>query len=262
MVRITVHSGLRKVRNNALGVAMPLVVLACVLAAVAGCGSKRIDTAKLEASWASYQSEHFTFHYPYDSPRAERITVFAAECEEILAHVMRVLQVAPDQRIGFFIFTTDAQADSVLHRSPGFFADGRLFLRIGQYPGGIIALAGCSCIDPKAPSFPVLKAGMYQLYAQPAINVHAQTFGFERQNRFVSLAELADTTLTRDAAVYSAEAASLCAYLLAKHGPERFKMLWRSVLGFTDSLERIYRLEIGRLEGDWRAYYRREAGRT
>jgi len=239
-----------------------LLLIGAIATGVNGCGKDKIDTSQLKATWESYQSKHFTFYFPADSPRAARIAMLASECEDILVHVTRVLQLEPDRMIDFFAFTTDAQGDSILHRPLGFFADGQVFWRIGQPPGGMIALAGCSLIDPQAPSFLVLKTGMYQLYAQPSINVHARTFGFERQNRFIPLTELAKADTPRDQAVYEAESASLCAYLLARYGPERFKMLWRSVLGLSDSLEKIYRLEIGRIEEDWRGYFRREAART
>ena len=235
-----------------------------VLVGSCGCGSERIDTSPMKATWVSYYSEHFVFYYPPDSPRGSRMAAFAADCEEIFTHVVGVLQVEPDEQIDFFVLTTDAQSDSLLGRPAGFFAPGlpAILLRIGQHPGGFVARAGCYFIDKKATSFEVLETGLYQLYARPSVNVHAATFGFERKNRFIPLVELANTTLANDAAVYAAEAASLCAFLLAKHGPEPFKMLWRSVLGFTESIERIYGVELGEFEKQWQEYYRRESGRT
>ena len=235
-----------------------------VLVGSCGCGSERIDTSPMKATWVSYYSEHFVFYYPPDSPRKSRMTSFAASCEEIFTHVFGVLQVEPDEQIDFFVLTTDVQSDSLLGRPAGFFAPAlpAIFLRVGQHPGGFVARAGCYFIDKKTSSFEVLETGMHQLYARPSVNVHAATFGFERKNRFIPLVELANTTLANDAAVYAAEAASLCAFLLAKHGPEPFKMLWRSVLGFTESIERIYGVELGDFEKQWQEYYRRESGRT
>lgn len=242
--------------------AVGLLLALSVLTGAAGCGSDGIDTSQIKAIWASYPTEHFVFYYPVDSPRAPRIANFSKECEEILAHVTTVLQVEPDMTIDFFVFTTDAQCDSLVGREAGFFADGQVFMRIGQHPGGLVALAACYFLDKKAASFDVLKAGMYQLYSHPSVNVHAETFGFERTNRFIPLKELGEAMPEKDRAVYNTEAASLCAFLLTQHGPGRFKMLWRSVLGFTESLEKIYRTEIGRLEGQWRSYYRKESQRT
>jgi len=233
-----------------------------LLVGISGCGGQDLDTAQLKSQWSSFATEHFVFYFPPDSPRASRIGNFADDCEELFAHVVRVLQIEPAESIELFLFTTDKESDSLIGRPAGFFADGRIFMRIGQHPGGFIALAGCHLIDKEAVSFEVLKTGMYQLYAQPSVNVHVEIFAFERSNRLIPLAELADPSVEQDLAVYRTESASLCAFLLARHGPERFKMLWRSVLGFSDSLEKIYRLELGRLEGQWRNYYRREARRT
>lgn len=247
----------RRVRRtvlHALGVFMLIIVL--------GCGGNSLDTDRLKRTWLSHASDHFVFYVPPDSPRAARIADFAVECEQLLDHVIRVLQIEPDEPIDFFLFTTDAECDSLLGRPAGFFADGQIFIRIGQQPNGYIALAGCRFVDKEAESFDVLKSGIYQLYAQPSVNVHVETFAFELSNRLIPLAELDDPTLEKDPAVYQTEAASFCAFLLARHGPERFKMLWRSVLSFSDSLEKIYRLELSRLENQWRNYYRREARRT
>jgi len=233
-----------------------------MLVGISGCGGPDLDTTQLKSTWSSYATEHFVFYFPPDSPRATRIENFASECEELFSHVVRVLQIEPDESIDLFLFTTDAESDSLIGRPAGFFDEGRIFMRIGQHPGGFIALAGCRFIDKEAASFDVLRTGMYQLYAQPSVNVHVEAFAFERSNRLIPFTELDDPSVEKDLAVFRTESASLCAFLLARHGPERFKMLWRSVLGFTDSLEKIYRLELGKLEGQWRNYYRREARRT
>jgi len=238
-------------------------VLACVLlSCLAGCGADGIDTAQLERDWESYPSEHFVLYFPLNSPRLSRMAEFAATCEEISTHVCRVLQVTPDQPIRLFMFNSDAQCDSLLGREAGFVDNGKIVMRIGQHPGGYIARAICRLIDRKATRLPLLEAGMFQLYAQPEVNVHAETFGFERQNRFVPLGDLADTTIEKDPAVYSAEAASFCAFLLANYGPERFKSLWSSPEGLAESITKIYGAELGNFEQEWRKYYRRETGRT
>jgi hypothetical protein len=252
--KIIVQRGAHRVFGSLLGLVF--------LFSLAGCGGETIDTSQIKQHWSSQSSEHFVLYFPPDSPRLSRMDNFAKECEELYAHVLRVLQVTPDEPVELFLFTTDNQSDSLIGRPAGFFDNGRIFMKIGQHPGGYIALAGCRFIDKQAQSFDVLKSGMYQLYAQPSVNVHVETFGFERSNRLIPLAELDDPTVEKDPAVYQTEAASLCAFLLARFGPERFKMLWRSVLNFPDSLEKIYRLQLGRFETQWRNYYHREARRT
>jgi len=247
---------------RSFGKLMGLLLVLAVLVAAAGCGTEKIDTSQIKAAWESHYSDHFVFYFPPGSPRAAKMASFADDCEEMFTHVMRVLQVEIDEPVDFFVINTDAQGDSLFGRPPGFFADGQIFMRIGQHPGGLVALAGCYFIDKGVNSFDVLETGMYQLYARPSVNVHAVTYGFERKSRFIPLEELADTTFPKDQAVYEAEAASLCAFLLAKHGPDRFKMLWRSVLDFTESIEKVYGTEHKKLEKQWQMYYRRESSRT
>lgn len=228
----------------------------------AGCGSDGIDTSRLEKNWESYPAGHFVYYYPPNSPRLGQMANFAETGGEISSHVCRVLQIEPDQPVDFFVFNSDAQSDSLIGRPAGFFEDGRIFMRIGQHPGGYIARAMCYFIDKKARSFDVLKDGMYQLYAQPSVNVHDATFGYERKSRYIPLGDLADITFAKDPAVYHAEAASLCAFLLANYGPDRFKMLWSSTLPFGESIEKIYAIDLDAFEEAWRQYYRRESRRT
>jgi hypothetical protein len=241
---------------------VPLVPVCSILLCAAGCGSGGIDTSQMKEDWESYSSEHFVFYYPPDSPRLVRMAGFVETCEEISAHLCRVLQIEPDRLVDFFVFNTDVQSDSLIGRPAGFFEGGAIFMRIGQYPGGYVARAMCYFIDRNAESFVVLKDGMHQLYAQPSVNVHSTTFGIERKNRFIPLGNLVDTTFAKDPAVYYAEAASLCAFLLANYGPDRFKMLWSSTLGFGESIERIYGARLDNFEKEWRQYYQRESGRT
>ncbi len=239
-----------------------LVPVCSILLCAAGCGSGGIDTSRIKDNWEWYSSEHFVFYYPPNSPRLDRMDDFAETCEEICAHLCHVLQIEPDDPVDFFVFNTDVQSDSLIGRPVGFFEDDAIFMRIGQHPGGYVALAMCYFIDRNAESFAALKDGMYQLYSQPSVNVHSTTFGFERKNRFIPLGDLADTTFAKDPAVYYAEAASLCAFLLASYGPDRFKMLWSSTLGFGESIERIYGAKLDDFEKEWRQYYQRESGRT
>ncbi len=227
-----------------------------------GCGTDGMDTSYLKDNWETFTSENFVFYIPPDSPRLTRVAEFAETCEEICTHLCRVLQIELDRSIELFVFNTDVQSDSLIGRPTGFFEPPAIFIRIGQHPGGYVAQAVCHSIDEGAPSFDILKTGMYQLYAQPGVNVHSETFAYERQQRFIPLADLADTVLVKDPSVYHAEAASFCAYLLANFGPDRFKMLWSSTLAFPESMAKIYGTDLDRFEEEWRKYYRRESTRT
>lgn len=238
-----------------------VLLLGCLLV-LSGCGSETIDTSVIKKNWQEYTTEHFRFYFPDDSPRARRMPFFSAECEEIFGHVIGVLGVQPEQAIDFFLFTTEAQGDSLIGRSCGFFAEGQIFLCIGQHPGGSIALAGCYLIDPQAASFDLLKTGMYELYSRVAVNIHAETFAFERKNRFIPLVELTDNTLLHDRVVYQTEAASFCAFLLTRYGADRFRALWRAERGLAESIEQVYQLKPEVFEKQWQEFYRRESTRT
>ncbi len=249
-------------RNSGKFVALIALSLTYLCFGVIGCGSDEVAKTDFKATWPSATTTHLICYYPEDSPRAIRMGMFVEECEEIYSHVLRVLAVESPEPLELFLLTTDEQSDSLFGRPAGFYADGRIVMKIGQHPGGYLALAACALIDDEAESFAILRDGLFQLYARPNVNVHAETYGYLRNNRFVPLAELADPQYPIDPAVRQAEAGSLTAYLLARYGAERFKMLWRSVLGFTESLEKIYRKELPQLEEDWIQYFQREAQRT
>ena len=52
------------------------------------------------------------------------------------------------------------------------------------------------------------------------------------------------------------------AFLIQRHGNERLKMLWRSVLELGPSLERIYGVSLDQLESEWMSHMAQEAKRT
>jgi hypothetical protein len=238
------------------------LIAGMVLCCLAGCETSGTQTSRLKQNWESYPSEHFVFYYPPNSPRLARMAEFAESCEEISGHLCGVLQIKADRTVDFFVFNSDPQCDSLLGRTAGFFEDDHIVIRIGQHPGGYVALAMCHFINRQPPVFDFLATGLFKLYAQPSVNVHAETFTFERQDRLIPLADLTDTAAVKDPAVYATEAASFCAFMLANYGPERFKMMWSSTLDLPESIAKIYGMDLDRFETEWRKYYRRETGRT
>lgn len=244
----------------------PAWTLAMALVLVAsGCGRKEptVDPKQFSTGWESALSEHFVILTPPNSPRKfEALQGFGNACDDILGQVVRTLELKAPERISIYLFTTNQDCEAATGRSAGFVEGHNIFTRLGAPVGGVIAEAACNSIDPDARSFGVVRNGLRVLFDQRERNVHLDAARLRAGGRLPKMADLIQAGSIQDREAYDYASASLVAFLLARYGPDQFKMLWKSVLDLGPSLERIYGGTIPQMEEEWTKFLDREAERA
>ena len=241
----------------AFGVAAAVAFAACARKAPG------VDPKKFNSTWQSAQSQHFIVWTPPHSPRTfETLAKFGEACDGIWDQVVRVLELKPPDSISLYLFTTNQDCEAATGHGAGFVEGFNVFTNLGAPVGGVIAEACCNSIDPEARSFPLVRNGVRVLFEQRDRNLHEEAAALRAAGRLPKLADLIAGTPVNDKQAYDVASASFLSYLIARHGTDQFKMLWKSVLELRPSLERIYGGTIDQMDGEWNHFLDREAKRT
>ncbi|MEW5702438.1 MAG: hypothetical protein AB1792_09435 [Candidatus Zixiibacteriota bacterium] len=228
-----------------------------------GGGEPRVDTKKFSANWDSAASEHFTILTPPNSPRKlPALQAFSEVCEDVLSQTRRVIELKDPGRLSIYLFTTNQDCEAATGHSASFVEGNNIFTRLGAPIGGVIAEAACNSIDPGARSFPLVRNGLRVLFDQRDRNIHTDAVRLRAAGRLPTMTDLLGGGAIQDGEAYDYASGSLVAFLLARYGPDQFKMLWKSVLDLKPSLERIYGGTMPQMEEEWTKFLDREAKRA
>lgn len=248
--------------RNTNGLWRSLALLALATTLVFCGGGRQAGPARFAAGWVSGETDHIVAFDPPDSPRADLTTQFAHYAESLLVRLTKLMDLEIPEKIEIYRFITNRDCEEVTGHSAGYVGDNRIYTRIGAPMGGAIALAAFSSVDPEVPAFPLIREGFREAFDHPTDNLHRKTFEFRAEGRWQPLADLIAEPEVTDFEAFEVQSASFVAYLIQRHGIEKFKMLWRSVLELGPSLERIYGGTVGQIEADWIMHLEREAKKT
>ena len=231
-----------------------------IAALVTACGKKpTIDPTAFATGWAATETEHTTLFEPPDSPRVSLQTRFAENSEEILTKLMELLKLTLPEKIRIYRFITNKDCEEATGHSAGYVDGYRIYTRIGAPMGGALALAAFTSVDPEANSFELIRHGFREAFDHLYDNLHQETSRLRAEGRWLPLQELIASGQITDREAYDAQSASFVGYLIQRHGIDKFKMLWRSVLELGPSLEKIYGGSVQQIEEDWIVHLEREA---
>ena len=232
-----------------------------VAALLTSCGRKQqnIDPTAFAAGWLATETEHMTLFEPPDSPRVSLQMRFAENSEEVLTRLMELLELDLPEKIEIYRFVTNQDCLDATGHSAGYVDGYRIYTRIGAPMGGALALAAFTSVDPEAASFELIRDGFREAFDHLYDNLHQETSRLRAEGRWLPLQELITPGEIADREAYDAQSASFVGYLIQRHGVEKFKMLWRSVLELGPSLEKIYGGSVRQIEEDWIVHLEREA---
>ncbi len=241
-----------------------LVAVLTVALLIAACGTKQpqVDPTAFATGWLSTETDHAIFFEPPDSPTAGKQVMFAKYCEDVLGQWVKLLELELPEKIEVYRFVTNQECEDATGHSAGFVDGYRIYTRIGAPMGGALALAGFHSADPEAASFDPIRHGFREAFDRLTDNPHQKASILRAEGRWQSLPDLLGPGEITDREAYDAQTASFVAYLIQRHGVEKFKMLWRSVLELGPSLEKIYGGTLQELEEDWIVHLEREAKKT
>jgi len=252
---------------NKLGYLNRLSIYAAILTVslwLAACGKNgsHVDPTAFAAGWRSIETDNALFFEPPDSPTVTKQAMFADYCQSILGQWITLLELQVPQKIEVYRFVTNQECEQATGHTAGYVDGYRIYTRIGSPMGGALALSAFYSVDPEAESFPMIRHGFREAFDLLTENPHQKTSQLRAEGRWQSLQDLIATQQITDQEAYDAQTASFVAYLIQRHGVDKFKKLWRSVIELEPSLENIYGGSLKELEDDWVVHLEREAKKT
>lgn len=245
---------------NRMGIYVAVIAVSLL---VTSCGKKaHVDPTAFATGWTAIETDHAIFFEPPDSPTISKQSMFADYCENILGQWIKLLQLDVPEKIKVYRFVTNQECEEATGHSSGYVDGYRIYTRVGSPMGGALALAAFNSVDPEAKSFDMIRHGFRGAFDLLTDNPHQKTSQLRAGGRWLSLPELVAGGEITDREAYDSQTASFVAYLIQRHGVEKFKMLWRSVLELQPSLEKIYGGSLQQLEDDWVIHLEREAKKT
>ena len=251
----------RKVTMKRITIALALTVFAVGLGS---CGQKTRsgDPAPYAAGWTKFETVHFVLMDPPDSPRASHVSELADACEDVFNQLVTVLKLQVPERIWIYRFVTNQDCENKTGHSAGYVEGYRILTRIGAPLGGAIALAACTSIDPGHQANAFLRNGLREAFDQQDRNVHREAATLLATDHWIPLNECITATTVTDHQAYDVESGSFIAYLIQRHGVEKFKELWRSRQDLATALQKTCGGTIEQISDDWIAHITREANKT
>ncbi len=252
----------RKPHNTLVGLCLLTFVGLLLLSACGETQQQEAGRQSFATGWIVNETEHIRLLDPPDSPRAPYSKTFSEQCEAMYGQLSRVMSVSITQKIEIYRFVTSQACEDATGHPVGHVEDFRVYTRIGAPIGGAMALAACTSIDTEAKSFPLIRHGLRKAFDNQATDIHRDAHALEGEGRWLSLSQLLSGDAVEDREAYDLESASFVGYLIQRHGIDKFKMLWRSVLELQPSLEKIYGGGIEQLEEDWITHVEHESKKT
>lgn len=253
---------MNKIGANTRYAICAVVIVVGVVLASCGKDASDVDPMSFAAGWRSMETDHAIFFEPPDSPTLSKQGLYAEYCDNILGQWMELLDLQVPQKIQVFRFVTNQECEEATGHTAGYVDGYRIYTRIGAPMGGALALSAFYSVDPEAKSFGMIRHGFREAFDLLTENPHTKTSQLRAEGRWLSLPELISSAQITDQEAYDAQTASFVAYLIQRHGVDKFKKLWRSVIELAPSLENIYGGSLQQLEEDWIVHMEREAKRT
>ena len=264
-VRVCVRE--RESRFRAVRLVFLYSLIAAVLAVLASSCSRNESRPSLMhdprfKNWQTFNLGRISLFYPPKHQHETSFEEIAQGYDRAVTKISQLLAIdsLPDT-ITVFYFTGPNQGLELTNRSRPF-ADSEAVYYWPAYSKGVsltqYLLKKWSHVEP---TNKFLKHGLIALFDHAGENYHKTTVEYASDTLFIPLAKLAvDGAINSDIERYqSAEAASFCAYLLARYGPSTLKTLYESPEPFLDYAPRLLQISIDSLEQDWLAFARSNA---
>lgn len=231
------------------------------------CGKKHDNRPSLMSdpryqSWQTYTHGRIRLFYAPKHQHESSFEEIATGYDRAVTQVSRLLLIdsLPDTITVFYFTGPNQGLELTNHSRP--FADSEAVYYWPAFSKGVsltqYLLKKWSHVEP---TNKFLYHGLVALFDHAGENYHQTTVEYADDTLFIPLAKLAvDAGINSDIERYqSAEAASFCAFLIARYGPSNLKSLYESPEPFVDFAPRLLQKPIDSLQSDWLAFARASA---
>jgi hypothetical protein len=238
-----------------------LLTVTTLVAVFSGCQKEGSDSKKgaakadpRYADWKSCTYQNIKIMYPPGHPQESTMTTMAAGYIGAMAKVNQVLGVPPlTDTLLIYYYTGFGQGRGMTGQEYPYADSTSIHFWLPSFYGPTMMQYLLPRWAPDPPRHKFLKHGLISLFDFSGQNYHASTIGYKNAGELISLANLAvdSATNSNEERYESAEAASLCACILADYGPMALRELYLSNMSFDSSVSQVLGLSLDTLQMRW-----------
>jgi len=242
---------------------IPILMLSIVVAS--GCSKapqgplERLQAQAEYRDWKIYSHDRVNILYPEGHPQEQ---YFESICEGYLRSANSIAQrlgMPPfEDTLNVVFYSGFGQGRELSGKHWPFVKDGIIHYWRPSYVGITLADFMVQRWSPIWPSRDIFHHGLRTLLDFSGRNYHERTIRLRDSSMLVPLAELAISPefVSDSERVYSAEAASLVAYVMAAYGVQKFKNLYEAPGPFDSIVSEYLGVGVDSLESGWLEFVR------
>jgi hypothetical protein len=245
-----------KIRNQLL--CFLILTVTCLLVIIAGCEQKK------ESIYSNAWYEGWQLHacdtvpvmifYPPSHPHADAINLRCSQYQTSVSQVCRLLDMTPPtDTLVVFYYTGYGQGRQMTQRMYPFLQDSIIHFWHPSYLGPTLMDWLLPHWVAEKPPHAFFWHGLRSLFDFSGQNYHWVTYERYYSDDFLGLEGLmSDTAIDSNKERFqSAEAASFCAYALARAGAAGLKRLYRSSMPADSMLRLEFNMSVDSVEREW-----------
>ncbi|MCP4686138.1 MAG: hypothetical protein GY867_11935 [bacterium] len=240
-----------------------LMALTLCIVVTSGCSEapkgplEVLQTEREYRGWKIYSLDRVNILYPEGHPQEELFETIAGGYQVAADQMTHRLGMPPFvDTLNVVFYTGFGQGRDLTAKHWPYVEDGVIHYWKPSLPGVTLSDFMVQRWSSTWPSRDLFHHGMRTLFDFSGRNYHDRTAQLQDSNLYVPLGNLAVAPkfVSDSERVQSAEAASLVAYILAAHGPGKFKLLYEAQGPFDSIIDEHLGLGVDSLESGWLDY--------
>jgi hypothetical protein len=250
-------------RENLKSVLMAALIAATGLLAGSCQKSENVSTQKPKVvdtrfvGWKTFVYQNIKIIYPPEHPLESTLTEMASGYIRSIARVDELLGgIKGIDTLTVYYYTGYGQGKALTGQMYPFADSSAIHFWLPSFYGPTLMQYILPHWAPEPPRHSFLKHGLISLFDFSGQNYHASTIGYKNAGTLIPISQLAVDTATNsnEERYQSAEAASLCAYLLSDYGPMKLRELYLSNLSFDSSCAQFLGQPVDSVQSRWLQY--------
>lgn len=248
--------------GHRLGRLVAVVVIGIILVAVSeSCRNSKDEPTKKAAvpvnqfaDWKTFTFQNIKIVYPANHPQESEFTSMAQAELYLFRKVAELLGTEQfADTLTIYYYTGYGQGRELTGQEYPFADSTAVHFWLPSFYGPPVMQFLLPRWAPDPPRHKFLKHGLISMFDLSGQKYHESTIGYINAGTFIGLDSLAvDTSTNSNLERYqSAEAASLCAFILAEFGPHALRELYLSPLSFDSGVRQVCLVSVDTLETRW-----------
>ncbi|MBI5266317.1 MAG: hypothetical protein HY851_03705 [candidate division Zixibacteria bacterium] len=209
------------------------------------------------ATWKTFEFQNIKIMYPPGHPQESTLTNMGEAYVYLIRKVNEILGMQPiTDTLTVYYYTGFGQGRELTGQQYPYADSQAIHFWLPSFYGPVIMQYLLPRWAPDPPRHKFLKHGLISMFDLSGQNYHVSTIGYKNSGEFIPLEKLAIDTATNsnEERLQSAEAASLCAYIISDFGAHALRELYLSPVSFDSSVSQTCFVPVDTLQNRWLAF--------